>query len=95
MEREMCEYLEWELNVDSITLEQRVRGHNPQGLRPYPHPAIDEEVDTATHCPPPRCSVLCRGPSYGHRPSVLSIATQIGPPQNPSMAYMTSQLPLR
>jgi hypothetical protein len=62
---------------------QRVRGHNPQGLQPHPHPAIDEEVDAATHCPPPAAAQ-----SFAVVWSVLSIATQIDPPQNPLMAHM-------
>ena len=65
---------------------QRVRGHNPQVFRPYPHPAVDEEVDAASHCPPPRRPIEFQ--FFAAVLSALSIAVQIGPPQNPSMAYM-------
>ena len=55
MEKEMCQYLEWELNVDPGTLKEfeemvrRLPGHWPI---PDLHPPVDKEVDAAALCDP-------------------------------------------
>jgi hypothetical protein len=82
MEREMCEYLEWELNVDSITLrefEDIIRkDFDPIHILP----------STKKSTPPPTAHPPAAAQSFAVVRSVLSIATQIDPPQNPSMAHM-------
>ena len=55
MEKDMYQYLEWELNVDPGSLKEfeemvrRLRGHWPI---PNLHPSVDKEVDAVALCDP-------------------------------------------
>jgi hypothetical protein len=55
MEREIWQYLEWELNADPSFVTLREFADMSRFL-PYIHPTINEEVDAATHCQP-LCSI--------------------------------------
>ncbi|KIJ15514.1 hypothetical protein PAXINDRAFT_77274 [Paxillus involutus ATCC 200175] len=94
MEREMCQYLEWELNVDPVTLhefEEMIR-KDFVGPGPYPTYILPSTKKTT---PPPTANPFASSstgpspsPSCGQRyPSPPKPVYQ--PPPNPSSAYMT------
>ena len=102
MEREMYQYLEWELNVDLTTLEEfeemvcKDRGH---WLTPDLHPPVDKEVDAAVLCDPlpphlPHQSLAHQRTTLyiRRRPSALCSLTPsyVSPPETPSPSYLTS-----
>jgi hypothetical protein len=92
MEREMCQYLEWELNVDPVTLrefEEMIR-KDFVGPGPYPTyilPSTKKSTPPPTANPFAAVSSTSPSPSYGQRyPSPPKSAF---PPPNPSAAYIT------
>ncbi|KAH7883209.1 hypothetical protein F5I97DRAFT_1939054 [Phlebopus sp. FC_14] len=95
MEREMCQYLEWELNVDPVTLrdfEEMVR-KDFAGPGPYPTYILPSTKKTT---PPPTTNPFAPmlngpspSPSCGQRyPSPPKPVYPPPPPPNPS-AYLT------
>ncbi|KAG2120261.1 hypothetical protein DEU56DRAFT_928467 [Suillus clintonianus] len=108
MEREMCQYLEWELNVDPVTLrefEEMVKKYFV-GQGPYPTyilPSSSKTTPPPTTNPfPPPPTALAPTPSYGHRypsppkPTYPPPSTYITPPttpDTPSPSYSTSTSP--
>ncbi|KAH7927453.1 hypothetical protein BV22DRAFT_1007019 [Leucogyrophana mollusca] len=94
MEREMCQYLEWELNVEPVTLkdfEEMVR-KDFAGPGPYPTyilPSTSKTTPPSTTIPfPPSSTNPTPAPSYGQRyPSPPKPAYP--PPPVTQSAYMT------
>ncbi|KAI9459964.1 hypothetical protein HD554DRAFT_2041724 [Boletus coccyginus] len=92
MEREMCQYLEWELNVDPVTLREFEEMIRKDFVGPGPYPTyILPSMKKST--PPPTANPFATPsnpsplPSYGQRhPSPPKPA--FPPPPNPA-AYMT------
>ncbi|KAG1824326.1 uncharacterized protein BJ212DRAFT_1319395 [Suillus subaureus] len=109
MEREMCQYLEWELNVDPVTLrefEDMVK-KDFVGQGPYPTyilPSSSKTTPPPTTNPfPPPPAALAPTPSYGHRypsppkpafpQSNSTYITSPTTPDTPSPCYSTSTSP--
>ncbi|KAL4079276.1 hypothetical protein J3A83DRAFT_4086288 [Scleroderma citrinum] len=103
MEREMCQYLEWELNVDPATLkefEEMVR-KDFAGPGPYPTyilPSTKKSTPppSTVPFPPPNCGISPSPPAeqrYSSPPKVHYIASPPSygsPPETPSPTYSTS-----
>ncbi|KAF9243147.1 hypothetical protein BU15DRAFT_86565 [Melanogaster broomeanus] len=95
MEREMCQYLEWELNVDPVTLrefEVMIR-RDFAGPGPYPTYILPS---TTKATPPPTANPFASSSTTGPSPSPSSGQRYPSPPKpayplptNPSSAYMT------
>ncbi|KAG1716490.1 hypothetical protein ID866_694 [Astraeus odoratus] len=108
MEREMCQYLEWELNVDPLTLkefEEMVR-KDFAGTGPYPTyilPSTKKSTPPPTANPfAPSTSGPSPSPSHGQRypspprPTYIpppSYVTSPTTPETPSPSYSTSTSP--
>ena len=102
MERVMCQYLEWELNVDPVTLkefEEMVR-KDFVGIGPYPTyilPSTKKSTPPPSAIPfHPTCGVS-PSPSNEQRytsppkvPYVPSPPSYSSPPETPSSCYSTS-----
>ena len=93
MEREICQYLEWELNVDPVMLREfeDIIRKDFVGPGPYPTyilPSTKKWTSPPTANPFAAPSHMSPSPSYGQQyplPSKLVLR----PPPNPTMAYMT------
>jgi len=93
MEREKCQYLEWKLDVDPVTLREFENMICKDLVGPGPHPTYILP-STKKSTPPPTAnpfaapSHMSPPPSYGQRyPSPPKPV--LPPPPNPTMAYMT------
>ena len=77
MEQEMCQYLEWELNIDPITLREFEEMIHKDFVSPGPYPTYIFP-STKKSMPPSTAN------PFAVIRSALSIATQTGmPPQSP------------
>ncbi|KAN0081278.1 hypothetical protein V8E55_008902 [Tylopilus felleus] len=92
MEREMCQYLEWELNVDPVTLKEFEEMIRKDFVGPGPYPTYILP-STKKSTPPPTANPFAApasvspSPSYGQRHP--SPPKPVFPPPNPTAAYMT------
>ena len=93
MEREMCQYLEWELNVDPITLREFEEMIRKDFVGPGPYPTYILP-STKKSTPPPTANPFASpsnttpSPSYGQRHP--SPPKPVFPPAPyPTMAYVT------
>jgi Cyclin, N-terminal domain len=109
MEREMCSYLEWQLNVDPTTLrdfESRVR-HDFAGPGPYPamvlpqsapapfaHPSASSNVNSSSSCSIPSFTTRVSLPKDA--PPVVpspAIPYPSSPPDTPEASHSVSTSP--
>ena len=108
MEREMCQYLEWELNVDPVTLREFEEMVKKDFVGPGPYPTYILPSSSKTSPPPstnpfpPLPTGTITAPSQGQRypsppkPLYPPPSTYITPPRTPdtpSPSYSTSTSP--